>query len=67
MKYFLRVITLPFVLGIAAVKLVYVFCTFGVHYVRFGGETIAYSSDSKTIGDVFEYIQGKYEEEKGNN
>ena len=67
MKYFLRVVTLPFVLAIAVIKLLYVLVTFGVNYVRFGGEVIAYSDDSKTIGDVFEYIQERYEEEKGND
>lgn len=66
MKYFLRVISLPFVLAIAVIKLVYVLVVFGVNYIRFGGEVIAYSKDSKTIGDVFEYIQERYEEEKSN-
>lgn len=61
-----RILAFPFFFGIALVGALIIFLKWIVNYVRFGGESIAYTrkTDRKTIHDVFIKVTGIDNENK---
>jgi hypothetical protein len=58
MKYFFRILVLPFVAIIMAVYLVRLFFKYLLNWARNGGELIAYQNDDKAqIYDIFQELK----------
>ena len=56
-----RTIMFPFFFGMAFFGAVFLFLTWIINFIRFGGEAIAYTSKTsrKTIADVFNKLNEK--------
>ena len=59
-----RTLSFPFFLGVALVGASMIFIKWMINFIRFGGESIAYTSKTnrKTILDVFEKVQQQTQE-----
>jgi hypothetical protein len=64
MKYIFRIMALPFVVGLLAVKWLFQLCQMSVGFVRYGGEfyTFRKTNEPKLIGEVYEFVKAKFEE-----
>lgn len=60
MKYFLRLIALPFIFGVIFIGYNYSLIHHLIHFVRYGGEWITFDNNSKnTIRELFNKIENK--------
>lgn len=60
MKYILRTITLPFVIGLLLIYMVYYVILKSYHFILYGGEFITYNKgDKKMIYDIYEQLKTK--------
>lgn len=65
MKLLLRILALPFVIGILAIKLMHFGIGMCINFLRFGGEFMCYSklNDSATIQQVYHEVKKIVKEE----
>ena len=65
-KFFARVLGLPFVLGVVIIHFAIQTVIFGYNFLRYGGETIVYTrlNNSATVMEVHDYIRQYIEEQK---
>ena len=60
MKYILRIIALPFVLGLILIVYTYSIIAHLIHYIRYGGEWMTFDANSKeTIRKLFNKVEDK--------
>lgn len=55
LKYFLRLLALPFVLGIVLIKQISTLITISWHFLLYGGELVRYNKETnqKTLYEVY--------------
>lgn len=65
-KFFARVLGLPFVLGVVIIHFAIQILLFAYNWLRYGGETIAYTkiNNGATVMEVHDYIRQYIEEQK---
>lgn len=55
MRYLIRILTLPFFMGISGIGVIMLWMKYNLNFIRFGGEVITYTNknERKTIRDVY--------------
>jgi hypothetical protein len=67
MKYVIRIIVLPFIMGIALVTAIKMFILFNKDFLLYGGEMVSYRKDHTptTIAEMLNFLKEKMNSEQG--